>query len=139
MTQSLLNNIIKNYPIDAAAKEIGRAILHLLNEKIPEENQLRYSVFLDLIAENLVDEFDEKTKDYEYGAFVDLVIRKLAGKDQYDRDFLFLLWGLMTRKRWLDADQITDWLLEVVETYFETKGWDIEVVYQEAYSTLSKQ
>ncbi|MBA8904073.1 hypothetical protein FHW17_004994 [Phyllobacterium sp. P30BS-XVII] len=45
----------------------------------------------------------------------------------------------MTRKRWMNRNQLQDWLFEVVELFFSSRGWDIEPVYLKTYSLLTNK
>ncbi|MGN7770156.1 hypothetical protein [Phyllobacterium sp. 22552] len=136
MSDSDLDLILYRFPTSQAVRTLNHQILNFIRSHLSESELLKYAILLDLNEINFQSEFDGNIKDNVYGAFMDLVRKELGAREGYDNDLLFLLWGLMTRKRWMEPDQIHDWLMEVVEPYFEDKGWDIERLYSETHSIL---
>ncbi|RVA77562.1 hypothetical protein EN925_34750, partial [Mesorhizobium sp. M7A.F.Ca.US.006.04.2.1] len=97
-------DIVGKFPIEIVVRETVAEILAAIDIGISEVERLRYSVFLDFIRSNLKSEFDEDSKE-KYGEFVDLFSRKISHEYSYDRRFIFLLWGLVVRKRWMDGPE----------------------------------
>ncbi|MER8522698.1 hypothetical protein NKH56_25480 [Mesorhizobium sp. M1076] len=131
-------DITDKFPIVLVAREVVAEILRVIDTQINESDRLRYSVFIDLARSNLKRELDEKAKN-EYGSFVNLVSDTIGDEYSYDRDFLFLLWALVTRKRWVDAESINDWMFEVVEVYFQRRGWEVDDLYRNVFDALSSR
>ena len=121
-------DILNDNEVNRVSKLFSAALLTAIEENITKDDRIRYSMFLDLCRLNMEEDMDEESKD-EYGAFVTLVSKKLADRFSYDRELLFLLWGLLPRKRWAEKESIVDWTYEVVEPFFESRGWDIKTVY----------
>ncbi|RWC42454.1 MAG: hypothetical protein EOS28_16875 [Mesorhizobium sp.] len=131
-------DITDRFEIDRVARELAAEIIKAIDKNISDTDRSRYSVFLDIAQSNLKYELNETSKG-EYGAFVTLVSETIGEEYCYDRDLLFLLWGLVARRRWINTESIVDWMFEVVEIYFQRKGWEINNVYRNVFNTLSSQ
>ncbi|TGQ69367.1 hypothetical protein EN829_015880 [Mesorhizobium sp. M00.F.Ca.ET.186.01.1.1] len=130
-------DLTERFPIEAVVKETVKEVTSEIYANFSEREILRHSIFLDFIRSNLEHELDEDSKE-KYGEFVELFSNKVAEKYSYDRKFIFLIWGLVVRKRWMDNTEFANWVLEVVEGYFDQKGWEINNVYDKIFNTLSK-
>lgn len=130
-------DLTERFPIEAVVKETVKEVTSEIYANFSEKEILRHSIFLDFIRSNLEHELDEDSKE-KYGEFVELFSNKVAEKYSYDRKFIFLIWGLVVRKRWMDNTEFANWVLEVVEGYFDQKGWEINNVYDKIFNTLSK-
>ncbi|UDL90032.1 hypothetical protein LGH82_01055 [Mesorhizobium sp. PAMC28654] len=130
--------LLNRFQIDHVVKALVAEITDALEDDFSEVDRIRYSFFIDTIRYNLNFDLKEQNKE-SYGSFLNLLYEKMAREYNYDRDLLFLLWGLVTRKRWVEEESIANWMMEVVEHYFERKNLKIDDVYGNVFKTLSGQ
>ncbi|MER9410034.1 hypothetical protein [Mesorhizobium sp. M0589] len=129
-------DILERFEVESVARALVEKVISKLDQNLSENEKAKYSILFDVSRFNAKIEMNEEDKEV-YGSFLTLLIEKIGGAYDYDRDLLFLLWGSVFRGRWMDKESISDWAIEVVEGYFEKRGWNFDFMYDEIYNTLN--